>query len=237
MGVPYTLEQLKKLGLIEVDGIYVKSSSQVAKGKVDKIEPGFKYDSSKTRVIGSLNTNEDGTIWVDYFSIPEPTPEEFMHRFKEQGFIYTKPIPQGEYYQLPTGEQIQVKYKFEIKPQPAPRMTKSDIWKTDPFHADPLKRQRPPVTRYFKWQRDFIALANKSGYTLQETLRVLFIMPMPKYLSIKKCEMKLGQPHKQRPDTDNMMKSIKDVFKSDDGFVWDERGVKVWGEIGMIIIF
>ncbi len=41
MGVPYTPEQLRKLGLIEVNGVYVKASSQVNTGKVEKIEPGI----------------------------------------------------------------------------------------------------------------------------------------------------------------------------------------------------
>ena len=35
-------------------------------------------------------------------------------------------------------------------------------------------------------------------------------------------------------DTDGV---IKDSFKVDDGFVWNETGVKIWGEFGMIIIF
>lgn len=39
MGVTYTAEQIKKMGLIMVDGKFVKASSQVEKGKVEKLPP------------------------------------------------------------------------------------------------------------------------------------------------------------------------------------------------------
>lgn len=145
----------------------------------------------------------------------------------------------GHFITLPNKmcEQIVIKYSFDLPPFPAPRMVRGDQWKTDPNHTDPAKRQRKPVTRYFAWRDAFRLMCKQNGYTLQETLRVLFIMPMPKYLSRKKREMRMGQAHKQRPDTDNMLKSIKDSFNVDDGFVWDERGVKIWGEVGRIVIF
>ncbi len=53
MGVPYTPEQLKKLGLIEVNGVYVKASSQVAKGKVEKLS-----------LMGSGNHHLDAAIAI-----------------------------------------------------------------------------------------------------------------------------------------------------------------------------
>lgn len=236
MGVQYTPEQIKKLGLVEKDGsgVFVPAKSLVAK-KVDKIEIDFTNTTATPYFDGKRIKNQLAQLELNDINLPKETPEDVLNRFKKTGLFF-KEIICGDTYTLPTGEILEIKHRLEITPCPAPRMTRSDQWKTDPNHENPLKRQRPPVTRYFKWQRDFMRLANQSGYTLQETLRVLFIMPMPRHLSKKKREMKLGQPHKQRPDTDNMMKSIKDVFKTDDGFVWDERGIKIWGHTGQIII-
>ena len=47
---------------------------------------------------------------------------------------------------------------FDIVPFPAPRMTKSDKWKTNPNHPDPLKRQRVPVTKYFAFKNKIQSL-------------------------------------------------------------------------------
>jgi len=67
MGVPYTPEQLKKLGYIMVNGVMVKSSSQVAKGPVEKIEPG----------IPMFNTAPKG----DTFLLPNGSYIDVKYRF------------------------------------------------------------------------------------------------------------------------------------------------------------
>ena len=211
--VPYTAEQLKKLGLVEKDGVYVTVSSLVAK-KVDKLP----------------SLIEQAKPYVDSITKSQLS----MQMFIDTGIIL---IPPTESFVLPNGEIIHPKYCFDLCPFPAPRMTRSDKWKTNPYHKDPAKRQRKPVTRYFAWRNEFITQADKMGYRLGETLRVVFILPMPKYFNRKKRGTLMGQPHKQRPDTDNMIKSVKDAFNVDDGYVWDERGIKIWGDKGQIIIF
>lgn len=45
-----------------------------------------------------------------------------------------------------------------------------------------------------------------------------------------------GQPHQQKPDLDNLTKSLLDALFEDDSHIWDARTSKVWGETGMIII-
>ncbi|AIV30125.1 endodeoxyribonuclease RusA [Enterobacter cloacae] len=45
-----------------------------------------------------------------------------------------------------------------------------------------------------------------------------------------------GQPHQQKPDLDNLKKSLLDALFEDDSHIWDARTSKVWGETGMIII-
>lgn len=232
----WTADDLKKKGLVQdAAGNYVPVSSLVAKGKVDKIQLPRDFmggiierilctDDSIKDIANSLNTDN-------------VTADKIFKAFNETGFMFAGPIPQASYYGLPTGELLEIVHTFDINPCPAPRMTKSDQWKLDPNHEDPAKRQRKPVQRYFTWKNAFVLMAKEKGFTLGETLRVLFILPMPKYLSRNKREMRRGQAHKQRPDTDNMLKGVKDAFCADDGYVWDERGVKVWGDVGQIIIF
>ena len=52
----------------------------------------------------------------------------------------------------------------------------------------------------------------------------------------KKVKMN-GMPHKQKPDTDNLVKSVKDTLKKEDSDVWWEKAEKRWAYKGSIIIF
>lgn len=127
---------------------------------------------------------------------------------------------------------------FNIEPMGAVRMTKSDQWKLDPFHKDPKKRQRKPVTRYFKFKRDIKAQAEQNGFKLPENdFHAVFIVPMPHSWSQKKKNQMNGAPHKQKPDLDNMIKAVKDSLCDEDKSVWDYRLTKYWGVAGKIIIY
>jgi Holliday junction resolvase RusA-like endonuclease len=199
-----TAEQWAKRGWIEVDGKLVKASSQVAKGKIEKIKPlnvetvyGFAPDTPKSDLAMAI----------------------------------------GYSFRLPDGERIAPLYTFNIEPCAAPRMSRSDKWKTDPYHKDPLKRQRKPVTKYFNWQNRFNALCDESGYKLTPVLNIVFVVPFPKSYSIKKREQLNGQPHQIRPDYDNLLKAVGDSAGIEDGFLWNVRVIKMWGEKGQIIIF
>lgn len=130
-----------------------------------------------------------------------------------------------------------IKHVFKIKPCPAPRMTKSDRWKIDPNHPDKRKRQRPAVTRYFQFRKNFMAECFKNKYDLEDVLNLCFVLEMPKSWSIKKKNSNRYCPHQSRPDRDNMLKSVQDAFSKDDGYVWDGRTLKIWGDEDMIIIF
>jgi Holliday junction resolvase RusA-like endonuclease len=113
-----------------------------------------------------------------------------------------------------------------LTPVPSPRMTRSDKW-----------ANRPCVTRYFAFRNEFVLKCNLVGYSLQDTLKIDFIIPMPKSWSEKERVKMDGQPHKQTPDTDNMVKSVCDAFNKDDGFVYDIHARKFWGRSGKIIIY
>ncbi len=65
---------------------------------------------------------------------------------------------------------------------------------------------------------------------------ITFVLPMPPSWSKKKRDAMDGQPHQQKPDLDNLKKSLLDALFEDDSHIWDARTSKVWGETGMIII-
>lgn len=124
-----------------------------------------------------------------------------------------------------TGE-IKPKYIFNIIPCAAPRMTQSDKW-----------RKRSPVLKYLAFKDEFVLISNLKGFRLAETLKIAFIIPMPICWSIKKRKKMEYQPHQQKPDIDNLTKSVLDAFGKDDGFVYDIHAVKYWGNEGKILIY
>lgn len=112
--------------------------------------------------------------------------------------------------------------KYQITPVGKPRMTRSDKWK-----------QRPPVLRY----RVFCDEVRLNGVTLPASgAHVVFVLPMPASWSQKKRNLMRDQPHQQKPDFDNLIKSLLDAIFDDDAHVWDARVSKIWGDEGAIII-
>lgn len=111
---------------------------------------------------------------------------------------------------------------YNITPVPKPRMTRRDKWK---------KRTR--VLEYFAFKDE----CRLRGVELpKDSYHVIFVMPMPKSWSGKKCEQMNGQPHRARPDKDNLEKALLDALNKDDSHAWDGRVTKVWGYSGKILI-
>lgn len=133
--------------------------------------------------------------------------------------------------------KITPQYIIDMPPFPAPRMSSSDKWKTNPEHPDPEKRQRVCVTRYWANKKRLMEICAKSGYNLTPVFNIAFFVEMPESWSIKKKREKLFTKHQQRPDRDNYLKAFQDSFPFDDGFVWDGRTLKVWSDKPMIVIF
>lgn len=111
---------------------------------------------------------------------------------------------------------------YNVTPVPKPRMTQRDRW-----------AKRPAVMRYWA----FCDEIRDAGCTLPEFgAHVTFHMPMPKSWSKKKKREMLGQPHKQRPDWDNLAKALQDAVMPEDSVVWNMQVTKVWAEKGGIEI-
>lgn len=111
---------------------------------------------------------------------------------------------------------------YDITPMGKPRMTRADKWK-----------KRPEVLRY----RAFCDEVRLQCVELPESgSHVTFILPMPASWSKKKRAELNGRPHQQKPDVDNLTKSLLDALFEDDAHIWDVRVSKSWGETGRIII-
>ena len=110
---------------------------------------------------------------------------------------------------------------YDITPVPQPRMVQSDRW-----------NKRPRVLRY----RAFRDECRLKKVVLPENYHVIFVMPMPKSWSGKKCKRMSGQPHRSKPDKDNLEKALLDAVYEEDSIVWDGRVTKVWGYTGKICV-
>ena len=115
---------------------------------------------------------------------------------------------------------MEVKH-YNIVPVAKPRMTQRDTWK-----------KRPCVLKY----RAFKDECKKAGIEIPiQGIHVIFFMPMPNSWSKKKKDAMRGQPHKQKPDVDNLAKALLDAIHVDDCVVWDIRITKRWWDEGKII--
>lgn len=119
---------------------------------------------------------------------------------------------------------VPCKTEYDIVPTPKPRQTKADVWK-----------KRDCVMRY----RAFADQCRALGMQINESgSHIVFILAMPKYpsWSKKKRVAMDGQPHQQKPDIDNLCKSVLDALHKDDSHIYNIRLSKFWGQKGKIII-
>lgn len=76
----------------------------------------------------------------------------------------------------------------------------------------------------------------KYSEDLPVNLKLVFHIQMPKSWSKKKRAELVGMPHQQKPDIDNLIKSVLDSLLSDDACVWRCTAEKRWAEEGAIEI-
>jgi Holliday junction resolvase RusA-like endonuclease len=117
------------------------------------------------------------------------------------------------------------KLEFKSNPIPKPRMTRADAWK-----------KRPCVLSYWDFKDAIVSCAEKQDFKLGEAYKVYFNIEMPKSWSEKKKKSMDGQPHKQRPDIDNLIKAIQDTLLEEDSAVFYVVAVKKWKRKGSIVI-
>lgn len=128
-------------------------------------------------------------------------------------------------------------YLFDIVPMGAVRMTQSDRWKINPNHHNILQRQRPEVTRYFAFKRTIKEQAAKMAYVQENTLEIVFLVPMPNSWSKKKKQRQNRMPVKTKPDIDNYVKAFLDALLTEDGHIWKIIAEKRYAYKGSIIVY
>lgn len=62
---------------------------------------------------------------------------------------------------------------------------------------------------------------------------ITFVLPIP---NRPKKFQRQGMPHQQKPDLDNLIKSVLDALFDDDSHIYDLSAKKIWGHVGKIII-
>jgi len=115
--------------------------------------------------------------------------------------------------------------RFEITPVPACRQNRADRW-----------RKREVVLRYRAYSDALREACLEKAFVLGEQIYMEFHFPMAKSWSQKKRDKMLGTPHRQRPDTDNVVKGIQDSLLAEDCKVWHIEAKKFWAKTGYIIL-
>lgn len=107
-------------------------------------------------------------------------------------------------------------YTVHIRPVSKPRMTQRDRW-----------ANRPCVERYWTYKDEL--RAKMADFAFPDCgWHLTFYLPIPKSWSAKKKLAHEGQPHRQKPDKDNLEKGFLDALYEDDSGVWDGRVTKRW---------
>jgi Holliday junction resolvase RusA-like endonuclease len=111
-----------------------------------------------------------------------------------------------------------------------PRMVKSDSWK-----------KRECVQRYWALKDELNLKANLAKFKLPLTYHAVIVISMPQSWSKKRKEKMDGKPCMQKPDKDNLEKTLCDclpiVEGLDDKAVYDSRVTKIWGYEGRLTIY
>ena len=110
---------------------------------------------------------------------------------------------------------------IHITPMGKPRMTQRDKWD-----------KRACVVRYRELADRLRAVCAAADYGMGDCLYVDFYLPMPKSWSKKKKAEKIETVHDQKPDIDNMVKSVMDSLSKDDKAVSTVFARKYWSETG-----
>jgi Holliday junction resolvase RusA-like endonuclease len=105
------------------------------------------------------------------------------------------------------------------------RMSKADRW-----------RKRPCVMKYWEFKDRLVAQAREQKFELGNILHMEFIIEMPKSWSKKKREAMLMKPHQNKPDIDNICKSVLDCLLDNDSTVYSLFAEKYWGLENIIYI-
>lgn len=112
-------------------------------------------------------------------------------------------------------------YFYDITPVAKPRMTQRDRW---------AKRKATAAYWAFKDECRLIEL------DVPDSSYITFGIPMPASWSKAKRAKHFMQPHRQRPDIDNLIKALLDAVYDEDSQIHEISAKKMWVDKGMIIV-
>ncbi|MCF8360741.1 MAG: RusA family crossover junction endodeoxyribonuclease [Prolixibacteraceae bacterium] len=99
-----------------------------------------------------------------------------------------------------------------------PRMTQRDKW-----------TERTATSKYWGFKDHLRLTANTQGFMLSDCIEIKISFPMPKSWTKKKREILHLKPHRQKPDIDNLIKSVQDILlPDDDSGIWSVCAEKYW---------
>ena len=112
-----------------------------------------------------------------------------------------------------------MKITIPIPPMGKPRMTQRDKW-----------AKRKCVTKYHSFRDEFRFCLGH--YTIDNPSHISWTayFPIPNSWSAGRRRQMLGEPHRQKPDRDNVDKAILDALLSDDSIVSDGTLRKRWDD-------
>lgn len=118
-------------------------------------------------------------------------------------------------------------YHFHIDPMSAPTMTAADKY-----------NKRPIVSRYFGYRNQIRCQANLKGLRdLPGCIdSLIFNIPMPGFWSKRKKNEMRGQNHTTRPDIDNILRGVMNVFGEDSHIHTIRNLQKIWSDTGSIVL-
>lgn len=115
-----------------------------------------------------------------------------------------------------------IRFTIPGPPMGKPRMTRSDRWK-----------QRDCVLRYRAWA-DLARMCAKSAGCPIDALAVARLEIVAYFAPPSDKQARIGKPHRQTPDIDNVAKAFSDaVFKRDEG-LYDVAAKKYWAQVSRL---
>ena len=91
--------------------------------------------------------------------------------------------------------------------------------------------------KYARYKQALVMLMKGVGIReCPERFEITFVIPFPISYTNKQCASMQGEPHRYKPDLDNLVKGFMDCWGKDDSGVHSIRANKFWGYNGKIIL-
>lgn len=120
-------------------------------------------------------------------------------------------------------------YTLAISPQTHVRSTKGDslcFRIPDEEQTDAMASRKRRLVRYNDYKIDLAEECRRKGFILQKSgMSITFYVPCPKSWRPGKKKKNHLQPHETKPDVDNFLKALLDIYKKDNRVFWDDKTV------------